>query len=64
MKTALFALALVTAGATFAQPSFAATEEPAAAAAEPTKAKPAKAGKAHRHGRNERHSSLVAAHKA
>lgn len=65
MKNALFALALLIAGAAFVQPSFAATEEPAPAASEPTKAKPAK-HKAQRHGhaKHERHSATMKTHKA
>lgn len=63
MKSALFSLALLIAGAAFVQPSFAAAEEPAPAASEPAKQKPAK-HKAHRRHGHERHSSLVKWHKA
>lgn len=64
MKSALFSLALLIAGAGFVQPSFAATEEPAPAASEPAKPKPVK-HKAHRHHHgHEKHSMLLKAHKA
>ncbi len=63
MKSALFSLALLIAGAAFVQPSFAATEEPAPATSEPAKPKPVK-HKAHRHHGHEKHSSLLKAHKA
>lgn len=63
MKSALFSLALLIAGAAFVQPSFAATEEPAPAASETAKPKPVK-HKAHRHHGHEKHSSLLKAHKA
>ncbi|MEK4034686.1 hypothetical protein WOC76_10380 [Methylocystis sp. IM3] len=60
-NAALFAFALLIAAAGMAQPSFAATgEEPAAAASEPMKTKPAK----HKHHKHERHSALTKAHKA
>jgi hypothetical protein len=64
MKNILFAMALVVAGAAFAQPVLAATEEPAPAATEPAKVKPAK-HKSQRHmQKHERHSSVTKAHKA
>ncbi len=59
-NAALFAFALLIAGAGMAQPSFAAGEQPAAAATEPMKAKPVK----HKHHKHERHSAITKAHKA
>ncbi len=60
-NAALFAFALLIAGAGMAQPSFAASsEEPAAAASEPMKTKPVK----HKHHKHDRHASLTKAHKA
>jgi hypothetical protein len=56
---------MLAAGAVFVQPTFAATEEPAPAASETMKAKPAKQHKAHRtHEKHLRHSSLAKTHKA
>lgn len=64
MKNLLLAMALIFAGAAVAQPSFAATEEPAPAASEPAKAKPAK-HKTQRHSpKHERHTSITKGHKA
>jgi hypothetical protein len=64
MKNLLLAMAFIVAGAAFAQPSFAAAEEPAPGVAEPVKAKPAK-HKTQRHSpKHEHHSSMTKAHKA